>query len=189
MSKAMPILLASILSCACAREASTAGDPAMQGEAAPASATAPTDRIGIARSGAPAAIAAGARIMDFDAAGNLVELRPGTNGWMCIADDAPAAPGESPDCMDARWQQWFDAYVKGEAPKISGIGVAYMLQGSLSPSNTDPFMETPPAGQPWMEDGPHMMLIAPDPKMLEDSRASTGWAAPMSCTRGRRTRT
>jgi hypothetical protein len=135
-------------------------------------------------SGAPASVAAGATIMDFDASGNLVELRAGTNGWLCVPDDTPAAPGDSPDCFDATWQQWFDAYMKKETPRISGVGVAYMLQGGLSPSNTDPFAETPSAGASWMEDGPHVMPRSRDARRLWRT-LGTG-PAVMYC--GRRTR-
>ena len=126
----------------------------------------PADRIAIAMSAAPASIAAGATIMDFDASGKLVELRPGTNGWLCLADDGPTAPGDSPDCLDERWQSWFTAFEQRKVPKITGIGLAYMLQGSLTPSNSDPFAETPPSGGDWMKDGPHVMVIVPDPAIL-----------------------
>jgi hypothetical protein len=129
-------------------------------------------------SGAPMAIGSGARITEFDAAGNLVELRPGTNGWMCIVDDTPAAPGDSPDCLDEEWQRWFDAYAKGETPRTQRIGLAYMLQGSLSPSNTDPLATTPPAGQDWIVDGPHLMVIVPDPAMLSGFPTDHGTGGP-----------
>jgi hypothetical protein len=142
------------------------------------------DRIRIAMSGAPPAIASAATIMDFDASGNLVELRPGTNGWLCVADDAPSAPGESPDCLDERWQRWFDAYTRREVPQISEIGLAYMLRGSLSASNTDPFAETPPPGQSWMEDGPHIMLVVPDPAMLNGFPSDHGGGGPYVMWRG-----
>jgi len=154
--------------------ACTGGDAPPVGEASASSAeppmaaeTAQMDRIGVAMSAAPPAIASAATIMDFDASGNLVELRAGTNGWLCLADDTPAAPGDSPDCVDERWQEWFEAFEERETPRISGLGMAYMLQGSLSPSNTDPFAEAPPAGADWIEDGPHVMVIVPDPAMLD----------------------
>jgi hypothetical protein len=127
----------------------------------------PTDRIAVAMSAAPASIASAATIMDFDATGKLVQLRAGTNGWLCIADDTPAAPGDSPDCLDQTWQAWFEAYEQKKVPKISGVGLAYMLQGSLSPSNTDPFAEKPAPGSDWMKDGPHVMVILPDPAQLD----------------------
>ena len=165
MTKNPALLIACALGLACSSDMPAADRPLDDAPPA-AAADAPADRIQIAMSGAPTDIAAAATITDFDAAGNMVELRKGTNGWVCIVDDTPAAPGDSPDCIDRTWQQWFDAYMKKEAPRISGVGVAYMLRGGLSPSNTDPFAETPPPGMAWMEDGPHVMLIVPDPKLL-----------------------
>ncbi|MEX2285095.1 MAG: hypothetical protein WEE89_21595 [Gemmatimonadota bacterium] len=125
-----------------------------------------TDRVAVAMSAAPASISSGATIMDFDSTGKLVQLRAGTNGWLCLADDTPAAPGDSPDCVDQRWQAWFEAYEQKKVPRISGVGVAYMLQGSLTPSNADPFAQTPAPGADWIKDGPHVMVIVPDPAML-----------------------
>lgn len=126
----------------------------------------PTDRINVAMSAAPAAISAAATIMDFDSTGALVELRPGTNGWMCLPDDNPAAPGDAPICVDGAWQQWFGAYMAQEIPQITTVGVSYMLQGGLAASNTDPFAQAPPAGSSWLSDGPHLMIIVPDPSQL-----------------------
>jgi hypothetical protein len=145
---------------------------------------APTDRIGIAMSAAPPAIASAATIMDFDTAGKLVQLRAGTNGWLCLADDSPAAPGDSPDCVDERWQQWFDAYEKRQVPSISGVGMAYMLRGSLTASNTDPFAETPPEGADWIVDGPHVMVIVPDPAMLDPFPADHRTGGPYVMYKG-----
>ena len=45
--------------------------------------------------------------------------------------------------------------------------MAYMLGGSLIPSTKDPFAETPPKGSDWMKDGPHVMVILPDPTQLD----------------------
>ena len=177
------LLIACAFAAACSSDMPAADRP-IADETTAAPAADPTDRIAIGMSGAPASVASGARIMDFDASGNLVELRPGTNGWMCIVDDTPSAPGDSPDCLDATWQTWFDAYMKQEPPKISTVGVAYMLEGSLSPSNTDPFAETPPAGASWMEDGPHVMLIVPDPGMLDAWPAEHSMTAPYVMYRG-----
>ncbi len=140
------------------------------GEAAPPaddSAAMPTDRIGIAMSAAPAAVSSAATIIDYDEAGNLVELRAGTNGWLCIPDDSPPAPGDAPMCMDGAWQAWFEAWEAKTTPQISGIGISYMLQGGPAASNTDPFAETPAAGEDWIMDGPHMMVVVPDPSMLD----------------------
>src|SRR5262245_31391778 len=121
------LLIACAFAAACSSDMPAADRPIADATAA-APAAEPNDRVAIGMSGAPASVSSGARIMDFDASGNLVELRPGTNGWMCIVDDTPSAPGDSPDCLDPTWQTWFDAYMKQETPKISTVGVAYMLQ-------------------------------------------------------------
>ena len=151
----------------CAGESPRAAETAPAAEQSAPAPGAPTDRIGVAMSAAPAEIAANATIMDFDASGKLVELRAGTNGWLCLADDTPAAPGDSPDCVDPVWQQWFAAYEKKEPPRITQVGIAYMLKGSLTPSMTDPFAASPPPGADWVVDGPHMMMIVPDPAILD----------------------
>lgn len=41
------------------------------------------------------------------------------------------------------------------------------IKGSLTASNTDAFAETPPPGADWIVDGPHVMVIVPDPAMLD----------------------
>lgn len=126
----------------------------------------PQDRVAVAMSAAPADIGAAAQIMEFDSTGTLVELRPGTNGWLCLPDDNPAAPGDAPICVDEVWQQWFGAYMAGQPPAITRIGVSYMLRGSLAASNTDPFATTPIDGAAWLEDGPHTMIVVPDPASM-----------------------
>jgi hypothetical protein len=68
--------------------------------------------------------------------------------------------------MDAAWQQWLEAYAARTMPAITGIGVSYMLQGGPAASNTDPFAEAPAAGEGWIQDGPHLMVIVPNPAML-----------------------
>lgn len=140
--------------------------PSPDADMADAAPPAPTDRIGIAMSAAPSAVAANATIMDWDSAGAMVELRPGTNGWMCMPDVSPAAPGDDPICVDGAWQQWFGAYMAQETPQISTVGVSYMLRGGLAASNTDPFAQTPPEGADWISDPPHLMIIVPDPSQL-----------------------
>ena len=133
---------------------------------APATGPAATDRVALAMSAAPEVIGWGATIMDFDSTGALVELRAGMNGWMCLPDSNPGVPRDTPICVDGPWQERFDAYMAGEAPSITATGVSYMFQGDVVASNTDPLATALPAGQTWIEDGPHVMLIVPDPATL-----------------------
>ena len=136
------------------------------------------DPITVAMSAAPPAIGRNATIMQLNAAGELVELRPGTNGWLCIPDENPAAPGNAPMCMDQHWQAWMDAFMAGEPPAIDGVGTSYMLQGGPVASNTDPLAQGPPAGSDWLYDGPHLMIIVPDPAMLDGYPTEHGIGAP-----------
>ncbi len=151
-----------MLAIACADPAPPAAEMA-----ADALAPAATDPISIAMSAAPSAVSSGARIMQFDSTGALQELRAGTNGWMCLPDDDPNAPGNAPMCVDPAWQQWLEAYMAQQPPQISGVGISYMLQGGPFASNTDPFATAPPAGTDWQYDGPHLMVIVPDPSQLD----------------------
>lgn len=181
MSGRTHLLIALCLIPACAENADAPPDAAV---AEPAAEAQPTDRIGIAMSAAPAAISDNATIMDFDAAGNLVELRAGTNGWLCLPDDNPAAPGDAPICVDGAWQQWFDAYMNKTTPQITSVGMSYMLRGGPAASNTDPFATAPAGGEDWIEDGPHVMVIVPDPAMLDAFPTQHGSGVPYVMWKG-----
>lgn len=126
----------------------------------------PQSREELAMSAAPAAIGSDATLMDRDEAGELVMLREGTNGWLCVTDENPRGPGEYPICLDGTWQSWFASYQAGEDPQIDEVGMSYMLQGGPAASNTDPMASGPPEGADWLMDGPHIMVIAPDPAMF-----------------------
>ncbi|MDT8341755.1 MAG: hypothetical protein RQ751_09610 [Longimicrobiales bacterium] len=127
----------------------------------------PSDPVAVAMSAAPPAIGQGATIMRLNDSGEMVELRAGTNGWICLPDENPAAPGSAPMCIDGYWQEWMGAFMAGETPDIDGIGTSYMLQGGAFASNSDPFAKAPPAGAEWLHDGPHLMIVVPDLAMLE----------------------
>lgn len=122
------------------------------------------DKIANAMSAAPAAVAEGAAIMDWPAepGGTLTELRAGSNGWICLPDD-PTTPTNDPLCGDAMWRTWIEALLAGEEPNITSVGIAYMLQGGSAASNDDPSVMEPAAGEEWMEDGPHAMILSPEP--------------------------
>jgi hypothetical protein len=120
-------------------------------------------RIVLAESAGPPAIASPAMIVEFDATGGATELRAGTNGWLCLPDD-PATPGTDPMCADPVWQAWLEAHGNRTTPDITRLGIAYMLQGGQAASNDDPFATEPAPGQEWIEDGPHLMLLVPNPR-------------------------
>ena len=89
MSRLVSLCFVSLVMVACDQGAPSVedapdGDPELS----------PTDRIAIAMSAAPLAIASAASIMELDETGALVQLRAGTNDWVCLPDENPAAPGD-----------------------------------------------------------------------------------------------
>jgi hypothetical protein len=120
--------------------------------------------IANALSAAPASIAAGATVKGHD--GRV--LRQGTSDWVCLPD-MPEVPNDSPMCLDAPWRAIIDAWVnKRTTPNVREVGFAYMLQGDMPVSNTDPFATTPTPTNQWIQHGdPHMMVFIPDLRLLE----------------------
>ncbi len=121
-------------------------------------------KIASALGAAPASVTDKATVMDWD----NTTLRPGTNGWTCFPD-MPDTKGTDPMCLDAPWVNWVHAWMTKTQPTFKKIGIGYMLRGSSgAESNTDPYAEGPTAHNEWMEGSvPHIMLIVPDPAMLE----------------------
>jgi len=118
----------------------------------------PDDPIAYALSAAPSSIGADAAVMDME--GNM--LREGTNGWTCVP-----VPG-GPMCVDEQWMQWMDAYLnQTEEVNVTAVGLAYMLQGDTGASNINPYDTEPTADNEWVVTGPHLMLIVPDPALLD----------------------
>jgi hypothetical protein len=70
-------------------------------------------------------------------------------------------------CVDGTWQEWFTAYFAKQPPKVSGVGIAYMLQGGSDASNTDPHATAPAPGAEWVDTGPHIMVLPTDVAMLD----------------------
>lgn len=117
--------------------------------------------IQTALSAAPATVTAHAAIIDLHATvDSLKQLRAGTNGWTCVADDT-TAHHMGPICADAQWMKWMEAWMGHEPVTVTAVGTAYMLAGSNDASNTDPFATAPAAGKDWVVTGPHLMIIAP----------------------------
>ena len=52
-------------------------------------------------------------------------------------------------------------------PQIKTMGVAYMLRGDKGASNTDPYAKGPTADNQWVVSPPHIMVLVPDPKLLD----------------------
>ena len=119
--------------------------------------------IARATAAAPPDIGRKAAVMGMGADGKMKELRPGSNGWMCMLD----LVGDSM-CLDKEWQAWGEAWEnKKEPPKPKAVGVAYMLKGDKGASNTDPYATKPTADNHWVVSGPHIMLLPTDASQLD----------------------
>ncbi len=155
------VALAAVLA-GCAKKEEPAPAAAAAVPAGPAPGTAEW-KMQDAMSAAPRAIASGATLMEWGATPTAppVQLRAGTNGWTCFADN-PGSPGDDPMCFDANFSAWATAWMGHKPPRITGFGVAYMLKGGTDASNTDPFKMKPDSGQPWVDTGPHVMVVVPD---------------------------
>ncbi|KAB8195617.1 hypothetical protein FKV24_004935 [Lysobacter maris] len=119
-----------------------------------------TDAALIARamSAGPMQIAAQAKIMDHD--GSV--LREGSNGWTCMPSMGPGM--DVPMCNDATWMAFMQAFAHRQAPNPVSVGISYMFGGDIATNNDDPFDTTQDPGEPWVTEGPHIMVIVPDPE-------------------------
>lgn len=133
--------------------------------------TFPTDALGQsndalikeALSAAPATIALDATVVDWEE--NV--LRQGDNGWVCFP--SPPETSNSPMCFDEAWSSFGQSWMNRDPNPIGvdQVGIAYMLQGDDGSSNVDPWAEGPAPDNEWVVEGPHLMIIVPDPAALE----------------------
>lgn len=71
-----------------------------------------------------------------------------------------------PMCNDAVWMEALGAMQSGGEFPTGKMGVSYMLAGegdAPGVSNLDPAATEPTEDNMWIKDGPHLMLILPDP--------------------------
>ena len=139
----------------------SASNETMQASAQPsAEAGSKEGKIQNAMTAALPAVSKDATILDWPEkeSAEPTELQKGTNDWTCLPD-YPVSPGNDPICADKSAMQWFQAYMAHKEPKLTQVGLAYMLQGSSDASNTDPFATEPPAGQEWMTAPAHVMVF------------------------------
>jgi hypothetical protein len=178
MSRAYPIVvgLAVLILWGCQQEEAAEGDETVVADTTatapmpeePAPGT-PEAKIAEAESAAPADIAKNATIMDWPAeeGGQPTELRSGTNGWTCFPSTPVAsAADEDPMCLDGEWLEFAMAWMGKTEPSVSAVGIGYMLQGDRGVSNIDPFATSPTPDNQWVQSGPHLMVITPDPAQL-----------------------
>ena len=137
-------------------------------------------KIRNALSAAPAEVAAIATVSTFD--GRI--LREGSSDWVCFPD-MPDVPNNTPMCLDANWRELIDAWQNRRAPDYDGIGIAYMLQGDMPVSNTDPFGTEPTPDNEWIQEGlPHIMLLVSDHDMLKGISVDPDNGGPWVMWRG-----
>jgi hypothetical protein len=111
-----------------------------------------------ATAAAPPAVARGATVIQMGAGGHMRTLRRGRNGFTCMPDN-PATPGPDPMCMDENAAAWVMAWVEHRPPPVDRVGLMYMLSGGTDASNEDPYSERPTRGHPWVQTGPHLMVV------------------------------
>jgi hypothetical protein len=127
-------------------------------------------KIENAMTAAPPSISQQAAIRDWPANSGeeMSLLREGSNNFTCLPD-IPDTPGNDPMCLDAPWMKWAKAWMNKQELTVDRMGFGYMLQGGTAESNTDPYAEGPTEDNEWIEEGvPHLMIIVPDPAMLEE---------------------
>ncbi len=120
-------------------------------------------KIRNARSAAPAVIAMGAYVIEFDSVGRPDTLETGQSSWVCMPD-SPQTAANDPVCADDQAMRWVDAWYSRTRPGLTGMGVAYALQGGAVASDTDPLKMTPDSGQAWLLDGPSIYIAMPSPR-------------------------
>ena len=122
----------------------------------------PDDPIADALSAGSVAMAANSKVVDWD----MKTLKEGTGPYTCMPTP-PMLKGTAPMCMDEPWMAWAHGWMtKGEVATKT-LGISYMLAGDEGASNIDPYAEGPTDDNQWVVEGPHLMLIVPDPAMLE----------------------
>ena len=93
-------------------------------------------------------------------------LRKGSNGWTCY----PGTEAIGPMCNRWQWDAVLGALGKKEAIDVKEFSVSYMLAGegdAIGVSNSDPFASDPASADDWVKEGPHLMILVPDPAALE----------------------
>ena len=118
-----------------------------------------------ALSAAPPEVAKTATVKNRD---DGTVLKPGTGAYTCYpTPESMMKRGKMSMCLDKTWQAWRDAWLNKKPFKANEVGIAYMLAGDVGSSNTDPYADAPSSNNQWVEPGPHMMVIVPNPAELE----------------------
>jgi hypothetical protein len=118
-------------------------------------------KVSRAMQAAPDSISKNATIVDAD--GTI--LQSGSNSWHCSPTSGPGST--HPMCNDDVWMRLMTALNNKADFKTDRIGISYMLAGDDDVNNADPFDTKHDPGEVWVQEGPHLMIIVPDKKMLE----------------------
>jgi len=119
-------------------------------------------KIEDALSAAPPTLRETVTVLDWDG----TVLQEGSGAYTCYPSP-PQLQGAAPMCLDEPWQGWAQAWMNEQEFTAEGVGIAYMLAGDEGASNTDPYAEGPTEHNHWVFEGPHLMLIVPDPASLD----------------------
>jgi hypothetical protein len=135
---------------------------------APAASSATSDKEALikdALSAAPPLIVKTAAVKDWDG----TVLKQGKDDFTCFPTEASkrSKGGNEPMCLDKVWLVWGDAWMNKKPFKAEKIGIAYMLAGDTGASNIDPYAEKRTSDNQWIAEGPHIMVLLPDPAQLE----------------------
>ena len=135
---------------------------------APAAKGTPSNRNALikdALSAAPPLIAQTATVKDWDG----TVLKKGNDDFTCFPTEASKrSKGEKePMCLDKVWVAWGDAWMNKKPFKAEKIGIAYMLAGDTGASNIDPYAQKRTSDNQWIAEGPHIMVLLPDPAQLD----------------------
>jgi hypothetical protein len=143
--------------------------PASEYQAAKDEAMSSDAKIRLAMTAGPTDLTKNAAVVEPGPDGKMMQLRAGTNGWVCIFMGSPPATMADPDvmCLDKESQGWVDAWMNKKDPQIKSVGIAYLLKGDKGASNTDPFAMAPTATNQWVVSPAHLMVLTPDANQLE----------------------
>ena len=114
-----------------------------------------------ALSAAPVSLRDKVTVMDW----NNNVLQEGNSGYTCFPTP-PTLQGTAPMCLDGPWQKWAEAWMNKQPHTPAKFGVSYMLAGDEGASNIDPYAEGKTDDNQWVKEGPHIMIIVPDPALL-----------------------
>lgn len=120
------------------------------------------EMIAEAESAAPTFVTEKATIKSHDG----TVLREGSNDWTCY----PGSEVIGPMCNQWQWDAVLGAVGKREPIEVKEFSISYMLAGegdAIGVSNSDPFAENPADAHDHVKEGPHLMILVPDPAMLE----------------------